>query len=180
MATLFDKLTIGNIELSNRIIYAPMTRSRADDDGVQPDYTAEYYAQRASGGLLITAAEIEAMETVPELVFLNCCHVGKVDATVRDGNKLYVGEDTPSVRVVDASAWLLRWPTNPRPPVTICTPAAPTIRSRGAGGVCSGANGCAIWIRWCWKRARSISCSSPATSCATTATALSGSAIRTC
>ena len=56
MATLFDKLTIGNIELSNRIIYAPMTRSRADDDGVQPDYTAEYYAQRASGGLLITEA----------------------------------------------------------------------------------------------------------------------------
>jgi tetratricopeptide (TPR) repeat protein len=41
-----------------------------------------------SGGLLITAAEIDAMETVPELVFLNCCHLGKVDATVRDGNRL--------------------------------------------------------------------------------------------
>ncbi|MEO6408338.1 MAG: CHAT domain-containing protein [Burkholderiaceae bacterium] len=49
--------------------------------------------QRRSGvvlsdGLLITAAEVEAMETVPELVFLNCCHLGKVDRTVRDGNKL--------------------------------------------------------------------------------------------
>lgn len=32
-----------------------------------------------SDGLLITAAEIEAMETVPELVFLNCCHLGQVD-----------------------------------------------------------------------------------------------------
>lgn len=31
-----------------------------------------------SGGLLITAAEIEAMEVVPELVFLNCCHLGTV------------------------------------------------------------------------------------------------------
>ena len=41
-----------------------------------------------SDGLLITAAEVEAMETVPELVFLNCCHLGKVDRTVRDGNKL--------------------------------------------------------------------------------------------
>ncbi|WP_172843936.1 CHAT domain-containing protein [Variovorax sp. HW608] len=47
-----------------------------------------------SGGLLITAAEIEAMESVPELVFLNCCHLGRVDPggapgpTVRDGNKL--------------------------------------------------------------------------------------------
>jgi hypothetical protein len=40
-----------------------------------------------SGGLLITAAEIAAMETVPELVFLNCCHLGKVDAG-GSGNKL--------------------------------------------------------------------------------------------
>ena len=32
-----------------------------------------------SDGLLITAAEIDAMEIVPELVFLNCCHLGKVD-----------------------------------------------------------------------------------------------------
>jgi hypothetical protein len=51
-----------------------------------------------SDGLLITAAEIKAMETVPELVFLSCCHLGKVDVaspagqsaerTVRDGNLL--------------------------------------------------------------------------------------------
>ncbi len=31
-----------------------------------------------SGGLLITAAEIAAMESVPELVFLNCCHLGQI------------------------------------------------------------------------------------------------------
>jgi hypothetical protein len=49
-----------------------------------------------SDGLLITAAEIQAMEVVPELVFLSCCHLGQIDATnaerddrtVRDGNKL--------------------------------------------------------------------------------------------
>jgi triacylglycerol esterase/lipase EstA (alpha/beta hydrolase family) len=40
-----------------------------------------------SDGLLITAAEVEAMEVVPELVFLNCCHLGTVDAW-REGNKL--------------------------------------------------------------------------------------------
>lgn len=56
MNTLFDKLKIGNLELANRIIYSPMTRSRADDEGVQPDYAGEYYAQRASAGLLITEA----------------------------------------------------------------------------------------------------------------------------
>lgn len=41
-----------------------------------------------SDGLLITAAEIEAMEQVPELVFLNCCHLAQVDVVHRDGNKL--------------------------------------------------------------------------------------------
>ncbi len=37
MTTLFDRLKIGTIELSNRIIMSPMTRSRADDEGVQPE-----------------------------------------------------------------------------------------------------------------------------------------------
>ncbi len=56
MKTLFDGLKIGNLELENRIIYSPLTRSRADDEGVQPEYAADYYAQRASAGLLITEA----------------------------------------------------------------------------------------------------------------------------
>ena len=44
-----------------------------------------------SDGLLITAAEIAAMEWVPELVFLSCCHLGQVDGSaqrLRDANKL--------------------------------------------------------------------------------------------
>ncbi|HET7528296.1 MAG TPA: CHAT domain-containing protein, partial [Burkholderiaceae bacterium] len=40
-----------------------------------------------SDGLLITAAEIAAMEVVPDVVFLNCCHLGTVDVG-RQGNKL--------------------------------------------------------------------------------------------
>lgn len=56
MATLFDTLKVGEIELKNRIVMAPLTRSRANDEGVQPDFTVDYYTQRASGGLLITEA----------------------------------------------------------------------------------------------------------------------------
>ena len=56
MPTLFDSIRIGDIELDNRIIMAPMTRSRANDAGVQPDFAAEYYRQRASAGLIITEA----------------------------------------------------------------------------------------------------------------------------
>lgn len=54
MTTLFDPLKVGAIELDNRMIMAPMTRSRANDDGIQPSYAAEYYRQRASAGLIIT------------------------------------------------------------------------------------------------------------------------------
>lgn len=56
MSTLFDPIRVGNVELDNRIIMAPMTRNRADDEGVQPDFVAEYYRQRASAGLIITEA----------------------------------------------------------------------------------------------------------------------------
>ena len=41
-----------------------------------------------SDGLLITAAEIGAMEVVPDLVFLNCCHLGKVDRAPAAFNRL--------------------------------------------------------------------------------------------
>lgn len=56
MPTLFDPLRVGNMELKNRIVMAPMTRSRANDEGIQPPYAAEYYRQRASAGLIITEA----------------------------------------------------------------------------------------------------------------------------
>jgi 2,4-dienoyl-CoA reductase-like NADH-dependent reductase (Old Yellow Enzyme family) len=56
MPTLFEPIRIGNIELNNRLIMAPMTRGRADDAGEQPAYAAEYYGQRASAGLIITEA----------------------------------------------------------------------------------------------------------------------------
>jgi N-ethylmaleimide reductase len=52
---LLKKYTMGPIELRNRIVMAPMTRSRADNpDHVPTDLMAEYYAQRASAGLIIT------------------------------------------------------------------------------------------------------------------------------
>jgi N-ethylmaleimide reductase len=52
--TLFDPLKIGGIELNNRIIMAPMTRARADDEGIVADYAPLYYRQRAGAGLIIT------------------------------------------------------------------------------------------------------------------------------
>lgn len=53
-ASLFQPVTFGNIELKNRVVMAPMTRSRADDEGVPSALMATYYAQRTSAGLIIT------------------------------------------------------------------------------------------------------------------------------
>ncbi|TFW18638.1 alkene reductase [Duganella callida] len=53
---VLQPVTIGRLQLKNRIVMAPMTRSRADDAGVPPDYAADYYAQRAEAGLIVTEA----------------------------------------------------------------------------------------------------------------------------
>ena len=53
---LFDPVQLGPYELANRIVMAPLTRSRADDAGVPGELQATYYTQRASAGLIITEA----------------------------------------------------------------------------------------------------------------------------
>lgn len=50
---LFTPFKLGSVELKNRLVMAPMTRSRAIGN-VPNDLMAEYYAQRSGGGLLIT------------------------------------------------------------------------------------------------------------------------------
>ncbi|MFF1697459.1 alkene reductase [Streptomyces sp. NPDC058257] len=54
MTTAFDSLDLSGTPLSNRIAMAPMTRSRAGAGATATELTAEYYAQRASAGLIIT------------------------------------------------------------------------------------------------------------------------------
>ncbi|MFP2906510.1 alkene reductase [Pyxidicoccus sp. 3LFB2] len=56
-STLLSPFRLGRLELKNRMVMAPMTRSRALVDGNVPNPLAgPYYAQRASAGLLITEA----------------------------------------------------------------------------------------------------------------------------
>ncbi len=102
---LFSPLTLGSLTLKNRIVMAPMTRSRAGVDAVPSSMAAEYYASRASGGLLITEGtgtsamamgyartpgiyspqQIEAWKSVTSAVhhaggaiFLQLMHVGRI------------------------------------------------------------------------------------------------------
>lgn len=57
MTTLFTPLQLGDITLQNRIIMAPLTRMRSRQPGNVPyELNTEYYAQRASAGLIISEA----------------------------------------------------------------------------------------------------------------------------
>ncbi|MEP3441823.1 MAG: alkene reductase [Sulfitobacter sp.] len=61
-AALFSPIEMGTIHLPNRVLMAPLTRNRANDDGVPADLAATYYTQRASAGLIISeATQISAM-----------------------------------------------------------------------------------------------------------------------
>ena len=54
MNSLFSQVQISRYTLSNRMVMAPMTRSRSDEAGVPSELVATYYAQRASAGLIIS------------------------------------------------------------------------------------------------------------------------------
>lgn len=56
MSDLFDPLKLGPYTLPNRILMAPLTRSRAGSERVPNGLMAEYYAQRATAGLILSEA----------------------------------------------------------------------------------------------------------------------------
>lgn len=56
MTTIFDPIKLGDLELPNRIIMAPLTRCRAEEGRVPGALIAEYYVQRASAGLILSEA----------------------------------------------------------------------------------------------------------------------------
>jgi len=63
-ADLFEPFQLGDLTLANRMVMAPMTRNRADENGVAPPMMVTYYQQRASAGLVVT----ESVPVSPEAV----------------------------------------------------------------------------------------------------------------
>src|SRR3954469_21631293 len=56
MNELFQPIALGDLELPNRIVMAPLTRGRAGAERIPNDLMVEYYRQRASAGLIISEA----------------------------------------------------------------------------------------------------------------------------
>jgi len=114
---ILQPVTIGDLKLSNRIVMAPLTRSRSNDAGVPPDFAADYYAQRADAGLVIseatnisaqargyaltpgiwTPAQVESWQKVTRAVhrrggktFLQLWHTGRISHPDLHGGELPV------------------------------------------------------------------------------------------
>ncbi len=63
--SLFNNYEENNLQLNNRIVMAPMTRARADNkENVATELIAEYYAQRATAGLIITEGTFVSEEGI--------------------------------------------------------------------------------------------------------------------
>lgn len=115
--SLFSPTLLGDIALSNRIVMAPMTRDRAGPGDVPTDLMVEYYAQRASAGLIVTegvqpspagkgywrtpgihsAAQIEGWRKVADAVHarggrivMQLMHCGRVVVPANRGFEAYV------------------------------------------------------------------------------------------
>jgi len=56
MTSLYDPITLANLQLKNRVFMAPLTRNRARPDGVPGSLASIYYSQRASAGLIVSEA----------------------------------------------------------------------------------------------------------------------------
>ncbi len=113
MPSLFDPLRVGDLTLKNRIIMAPLTRARSGAARTPGPLVAEYYAQRASAGLILSEATsvtplgvgyadtpgiwsdaqvegwrltTEAVHKAGGLIFMQLWHVGRIsDPSFLDG-----------------------------------------------------------------------------------------------
>jgi N-ethylmaleimide reductase len=125
---IFSPVALGDLQLANRVVMAPLTRSRSGDDGIPGELVAEYYAQRASTGLIVTegtyptqesrsypgqpgivtdeqqagwARVAEAVHARGGRIFMQVMHGGRVSHTAINGSDRVVG---PSAIAVEGEA----------------------------------------------------------------------------
>jgi 2,4-dienoyl-CoA reductase-like NADH-dependent reductase (Old Yellow Enzyme family) len=159
MPTLFDPLKVGDLLLPNRVLMAPLTRSRAGASRTPNALMAEYYAQRASAGLILSEATVvtpmgigyadtpgiwsreqvagwkrvtQAVHAVGGRIFLQLWHVGRISHPVFLDGKQPVA---PSALTPRGNVSLLRPETpfvTPRPLERSEIPEVVAAFTRGA------------------------------------------------
>lgn len=132
MTSLFSEYNLAGLTLPNRVVMAPMTRARVPSN-VPSDAMAEYYAQRAGAGLIITeSAQVsiqgcgylctpgihtpeqlagwrrvtDAVHRAGGRIFVQLTHVGRVSHdSVQTGGKAPVGPVAVRARNTKVQAW---------------------------------------------------------------------------
>ncbi len=139
MTSMFEPVALGALRLPNRIVMAPLTRNRATMPGRVPnDLMREYYAQRASAGLILTEASsveprgvgypstpgcwsdeqtagwkniVDGVHAAGGRIMMQLWHVGRVsDSSYHDG----LAPVAPSAIALEGHVSLLR-PKRPHP-----------------------------------------------------------------
>lgn len=122
---LLKSIALGNLKLKNSMVMAPMTRSRANNNGVVGDLTVLYYTQRADAGLIIseginiseqalgspwtpgiyTQEQIESWKKVTQsvhdkggLIFAQLWHTGRVGHSVDKNGNLPVAPSAVAIQ----------------------------------------------------------------------------------
>jgi 2,4-dienoyl-CoA reductase-like NADH-dependent reductase (Old Yellow Enzyme family) len=125
MPSFFDPLHVGELTLKNRIVMAPLTRARSGAERTPGPLVAEYYAQRASAGLIISEAtsvtpmgvgyvdtpglwseaqvegwklSTEAVHRAGGLIYAQLWHVGRISDPVFLGGQLPVSASAIAAR----------------------------------------------------------------------------------
>ncbi|CAK4932867.1 unnamed protein product [Aphanomyces euteiches] len=95
---LFTPIQIGSVQLKNRILMAPLTRVRAGPSHVPNDLMKEYYAQRASAGLISMIAPNTSAFVEEPGIFMQIWHAGRAAHPDNNGGASTVA---PSAIAID-------------------------------------------------------------------------------
>ena len=123
--TLLDPIKLRDLDLPNRVIMAPLTRSRSGESRIPNDLMAEYYSQRASAGLIISEATtispqangwvqspgiytdemtdgwrkvVDAVHAAGGRIFLQLWHLGRASHSDFHGGKLAVAPSAIAIQ----------------------------------------------------------------------------------
>jgi N-ethylmaleimide reductase len=155
---LFSPLSVGDLELPNRVVMAPLTRMRSGADGTPGEMVAEHYAQRAGLGMIITegvypSAESRAYAGQPGIVtdahaegwrrVADAVHAegGRIVMQLMNGGRVSHTEITGTDRIVAPSAIAINGevftPTGKQPfpvPHALTTEELATVRDEFVAG----------------------------------------------
>lgn len=126
MSVLFEPVTLGELQLANRIVMAPMTRSRALADAVPTGAMVEYYRQRAGAGLIVTEG------TAPSASGLGYCRTPAIynDAHIAGWQRVTEAVHAEGGRIVVQLMHVGRAASQHNKPVGAATVAPSTLRAR--------------------------------------------------